>query len=55
MHYIGKSYVTTVNSCDDEKNDPFFVWNNGNICRQGNLKAETYFHSETGSDELLTT
>ena len=51
MQYIGKSYVTTVYKLDDEKNDPFFVWNN---CRQCNLKAETYFQCETDWDELCT-
>ena len=28
MHYIGKTYAITVYKCDDETNDPFFVWNN---------------------------
>ena len=30
-----------------KKNDPFFGWNNCNICRQCNLKAETEVHGET--------
>ena len=36
-----ESYATTVYKCDDEKNDPFFVWNNCNICRQCILKEKT--------------
>ena len=54
MHYIGKSYATTVYKCDDEKKDPFFVWNNFNICRQCILKEKTEFQCETDWDELLT-
>ena len=54
MHNIGKSYATTEYKCDDEKNDPFFVWNNCNICRQCILMEKTVFQCETDWDELLT-
>ena len=54
MHYIGKSYATTVYKCDDEKIEPFFVWNNCNICRQCILKEKTEIQFETDWDELWT-
>ena len=54
MHYIGKSYVTTVYKCDDEKNDPFFAWNKCNICRLCILKEKTEFKCETDWDQLCT-
>ena len=47
MHYIGKSYVTTVYKCDDEKIDPFFVWNNCNICRQCIRQKHTFSVKQT--------
>ena len=37
-----------------KKNDPFFVWNNWNICRQCILKEKTELQCETDWDELLT-
>ena len=37
-----------------KKNDPFFVLNNCNICRQCNLKEKTELQCETDRDELLT-
>ena len=54
MHYIGKNYATTVYTCDDEKIEPFFVWNNCNICRQCILKENTEIQCETDWDELWT-
>ena len=47
MHYIGKSYATTVYKCDDENIEPFFVLNNFNICRQCTLKEKTEIQCET--------
>ena len=54
VYNVGKSYATTVYKCDDEKNDPFFVWKNCNICRQCILKKKTELQCETDWDELCT-
>ena len=37
-----------------KKKDPFFIWNNCNICRQCILKEKTEFKYETDWDKLCT-
>ena len=54
MHYTEKSYATTVYKSDDEKIEPFFVWNNCNICRQCILMEKTEIQCETDWDKLWT-